>query len=48
MKLATIGSGSIVDLAYQSFAEIENIETVAVYSRTMEKEKAFAQKHNVE
>ncbi|WP_281714539.1 Gfo/Idh/MocA family protein [Allobaculum stercoricanis] len=48
MKLATIGSGSIVDLAYQSFAEIENIETVAVYSRTMEKAKAFAQKHNVE
>lgn len=48
MKLATIGSGSIVDLAYQSFNEIENIETVAVYSRTMEKAKAFAQKHNVE
>lgn len=47
MKIATIGSGSIVDLAYKSFVEIGNIEPVAVYSRTMEKAKAFAQKHHV-
>lgn len=47
MKLATIGSGAIVDQAYKSFSEIEGIEPVAVYSRTMEKARAYADKHNV-
>lgn len=47
MKIATIGSGSIVDQMYDSIKDIEGIEPEAVYSRTMEKAEAFAQKHNV-
>ncbi len=47
MKLATIGSGAIVDLMYKSIEDIDGIEPVAVYSRTMDKAEAFAQKHNV-
>lgn len=47
MKLATIGSGSIVDLMFKSIEDIDGIEPVAVYSRTMDKAQAFAQKHNV-
>lgn len=47
MKLATIGSGAIVDLMYKSIEGIDGIEPVAVYSRTMDKAQAFAQKHNV-
>lgn len=47
MKLATIGSGAIVDLMYKSIEGIDGIEPVAVYSRTMDKAEAFAQKHKV-
>ena len=48
MKIATIGSGFIVDLMYKSIEDIKDIEPVAVYSRTMEKATAFADKHHVE
>lgn len=47
MKIGTIGSGAIVDQAYDAFSQIQEIEPAAVYSRTMEKAKAFAQKHGV-
>lgn len=47
MKLATIGSGAIVDLMYKSIEDVDGIEPVAVYSRTMEKAKEFAAKHQV-
>lgn len=47
MKLATIGSGAIVDLMFKSIQDVDGIEPVAVYSRTMDKAKAFAQKHAV-
>ncbi len=47
MKLATIGSGSIVDLMFKSIADIDGIDVVAVYSRTMDKARAFADKHHV-
>lgn len=47
MKIATIGSGAIVDQAYASFAQIPSIEPAAVYSRTMEKARAYADRHHV-
>lgn len=47
MKLATIGSGAIVDHMFDAIADIDSIEPVAVYSRTMEKAKAFAARHQV-
>ncbi len=45
MKLASIGSGAIVDTAYDSIRDVDGIERVAVYSRSMEKAEAFAKKH---
>lgn len=45
MKLATIGSGAIVDQALDSIKDVEGIELEAAYSRTMEKAEAFAGKH---
>lgn len=47
MKLATIGSGFIVDNMFDSIKDVEDIEPVAVYSRTMDKARAFADKHAV-
>ena len=48
MKLASIGSGAIVDAAYDSIQDLEGIEKVAAYSRSMEKAEAFAKKHGIQ
>lgn len=47
MNLATIGSGAIVDLAYESIRPLENIHPTAVYSRTAKKAESYAAKHGV-
>ena len=47
MKVATIGSGIIVDRMIQAIQETENLELYAVYSRTMERAKEFASAHGV-
>ena len=43
--LATIGSGSIVDLFLDAVEKTEGICCTAVYSRTEERAKEFAKKH---
>jgi predicted dehydrogenase len=45
MKLATVGSGAIVDLALDSIKDVKEIERIAAYSRTQEKADEFAKKH---
>lgn len=47
MKLGTIGSGFIVDRFLEAVNEIDEIECVAIYSRTQAKADAFASKWNV-
>lgn len=47
MKLATIGSGFIVDQMFDSIKDIGGISPVAVYSRNMEHAEEFARKHGV-
>lgn len=47
MKLATIGSGKIVDTMFKAIEDIDGIEPVAVYSRTQQKADEFAKKHQV-
>ena len=47
MKVATIGSGVIVDRMIQAIQETENLELYAVYSRTMERAQEFAKAHGV-
>lgn len=47
MNLATIGSGAIVDRMYEAIQDVEGIHPVAAYSRTLEKARAYADKHGV-
>lgn len=47
MKLATIGSGAIVDTMFDAIEQIEGIEPAAVYSRTMERAQEYAARHHV-
>ena len=48
MRIATIGTGSIVDLFIDSAKQIDPNLITMVYSRTLEKAKAFAQKHDID
>lgn len=45
MKLATIGSGAIVDSALESIQGVDGIELEACYSRTQDKADQFKEKH---
>lgn len=47
MKVATIGSGMIVDRMMEAISKTEGIEVVAVYSRTQERADEFAKKHGI-
>ncbi len=47
MKLGTIGSGFIVDRFLEAVNQIDEVECVAVYSRTQEKAEEFASKWKV-
>lgn len=47
MRIGTIGTGAIVDRMIEAIKRTENVELVAVYSRTAEKAEAFAYKHGV-
>ncbi len=47
MRVATIGSGFIVDRMIQTVHEVNGLELYCVYSRTEQKAKSFAEKHNV-
>ena len=47
MRVATIGSGFIVDLMIHCMKQTEGLDLYCVYSRTMEKAKAFGEKHGV-
>ena len=48
MKIATIGSGFIVDRFMEAARQVDGIEVYGVYSRTEERAKAFAEKHAVQ
>ena len=48
MKIATIGSGFIVDRFMDAAKQVDGIEVYGVYSRTEERAKAFAEKHAVQ
>ncbi len=48
LHLATIGSGSIVDLFLDAVKKTEGITLEAVYSRTKERAAEFAEKHGAE
>lgn len=48
MKLATIGTGSIVELAIESMEDVEDVTLVACYSRSMEKAVEFGEKFGFE
>ncbi|WP_031545404.1 Gfo/Idh/MocA family protein [Salinicoccus luteus] len=48
MKIATIGTGFIVDRFMEAARQVEGIEVYGVYSRTEERAKAFAEKHTVQ
>lgn len=45
MRVATIGSGFIVDRMIQTIQEVDGLELYCVYSRTEEKAKEYAKKH---
>lgn len=45
LHLATIGSGSIVELFLDAVKKTEGITLTAVYSRTLERAEAFGKKH---
>lgn len=47
MKVGTIGSGFIVDMMISAMKQTEGIEVVACYSRSEEKAKEFAAKHEL-
>lgn len=47
MKIATIGTGSIVELFIQAIAGNQNVDCVAVYSRKLERAKSFAESCSV-
>ena len=47
MKVGTIGSGFIVDMMIYAMKQTENIEVIACYSRSEEKAKEFADKHEL-
>ncbi len=47
MRVGTIGTGFIVDMMISAMKQTEGIEVVACYSRTEEKAKEFAQKHEL-
>lgn len=47
VRLATIGTNFITDWLMEGIQELDTIELVAVYSRTMEKGKEFAAKYGV-
>lgn len=47
MKIGTIGSNFIVDRFINATHLVEGVEIVAAYSRSEEKAKAFAEKHNI-
>lgn len=48
MKIATIGSGFIVDHFIQAGRLVKDVEFVACYSRTMDRAIEFAKKHNID
>lgn len=48
MKLATIGTGSIVELAITSLEDVEDVTLIACYSRSMEKAVEFGEKFGFE
>ena len=48
VRLATIGTNFITDWLMEGVQELDDIQLVAVYSRDMEKGKAFAAKYGVE
>ena len=45
LRLATIGSGSIVDLFLDAVSRTEGIDLSAVFSRTEKRAAEFAKKH---
>ncbi|NBK97423.1 MAG: Gfo/Idh/MocA family oxidoreductase [Erysipelotrichia bacterium] len=47
MKIGTIGTGFIVDTFMEAVQIVDEVEVVAVYSRTKQKAEAFASKYNV-
>lgn len=47
MKLATIGTGSIVDEFLQAVEQVETSKCVAMYSRKVETATALAEKYNI-
>lgn len=48
MKIATIGSGVIVDRFIEAMHMVDGVELVAVYSRDEARAKEFAHKHNID
>lgn len=48
MKIATIGSGFIVDHFIQAGRLVKGVEFVACYSRTIDRAIEFAKKHNID
>lgn len=48
MKIGTIGTGFIVDTFMEAVNIVDDIEVIAVHSRSKEKAEQFAQKYNVE
>lgn len=47
MRIGTIGSGTIVDRMIQAVKQTEGMQIEAIYSRSEQKARAFAQKHSV-
>ncbi len=47
MKVATIGSGVIVDRMIDAMSKVDGVDLVACYSRTQERADEFAKKHNI-
>ncbi|GAA3716096.1 Gfo/Idh/MocA family oxidoreductase [Salinicoccus jeotgali] len=47
MKIATIGTGFIVDRFLDAVCQVEGVEATAVYSRRLETAEAFGQKHDI-
>ncbi len=47
MRIGTVGTGVIVDGFFDAVSKTDNVKVAAVYSRTEETAKAFAEKHGV-
>ena len=47
MKIATIGTGFIVDRFLNAVRQVDGVEATAVYSRRMETAEALGQKHGI-